>query len=367
MTRKLGIAIYPDKMSQADIKSYLQLAWKNNFSRAYFTFLPINLLENNQEILLPKILDAINVAKIIGFNTTADINQRVIDDLKIEIKDLKWFKDKQIDIIRFDLPMNSQTIANLSYNPNDIKIELQMSNDNYALQDILSYDPKKENIVGCQNFYPQNYSALNLQYFNKTSIPFLEAGLKTTSYLSSNNPLAFCSWPNHSGTPTLEICRNLSITSQAKLMWATKQVDDLIIANCPATKEEIENLGKLDRFIISLKIKLANKINSIEKIIIQDRQHQNRGDVNDYFIRSTATRVEFKNESNPKITIEKKFFEIGDVLIGNDDAGLYKNELQIVKTKTPNTGEKNLVGKIDSDDHELLKILDSWQRFNLRT
>ncbi|AHI54293.1 hypothetical protein SSABA_v1c08940 [Spiroplasma sabaudiense Ar-1343] len=367
MTRELGVAIYPDKMSSAEIKSYLNLAWANNFTRAYLTFLPINLLEQNQETLLPLCLKAIAIAKAIGFNVTIDINERVLKLLGLDLKDLSWFQNHGVDIVRFDLPIDSKTTADLSYNQANIKIELQMSNDNFALQDILSYDPNKNNLVGCHNFYPQNHTGLSLEYFYKTSEPFLKNNIKTTAYLSSNNPKAFCSWPHQSGTPTLEVCREMNIVSQAKYMWTTKIVDDLIIANCPATKVEIESLGKLNRDILELDVDLETDINSLEKEIVLNRLHQNRGDVNEHFIRSTATRVEFKNQSNPARIYEKKYFEPGDILIGNDLAGLYKFELQIVNQKILNTKEKNYLGYVKEEDLEILNILKSWQRFFFRT
>ncbi|WP_338971948.1 MupG family TIM beta-alpha barrel fold protein [Spiroplasma endosymbiont of Panorpa germanica] len=365
MERQLGLSIYPDKMSVEEIENYLKFAFENNFTRAYFTFLPINLLENNATTLLPQILNAIKVAKKIGFNITVDVNQRILDILKITISDSIWFQKNQIDIVRLDLPMDAQTIANLSYNQENIKFELQMSNPNFALQDILSYDPKKRNLLGCQNFYPQNYTGLSLKFFEKTSRPFVENGIKTTSYLTSQNPKAFCSWPNSKRTPTLEWCRNLPITVQAKFMWMTKQVDDLIIANCPALPEEIITLGKTDRFIFELDVELESNLNPIEKIVMFENQHQNRGDINDYLIRSTKTRVKYKNESNPKRILQVKYFEVGDILIGNDESGLYKNELQIVKTRIPKSEDKNLVAKLSEENLSLLNLFEPWLRFKL--
>ena len=55
-------------------------------------------------------------------------------------------------------------------------------------------------------------------------------------------------------------------------------------------------------------------------------------------------------------------FERGDVVIGNDGFGKYKNELQIV-LESHSDERKNLVGKIRKEEQILLDFIYPWSKF----
>ncbi len=44
--------------------------------------------------------------------------------------------------------------AAMSYNPYDLKIEVNSSSGTKYIENIMSYRPNKDNIIGCHNFYP---------------------------------------------------------------------------------------------------------------------------------------------------------------------------------------------------------------------
>jgi hypothetical protein len=57
-------------------------------------------------------------------------------------------------------------------------------------------------------------------------------------------------------------------------------------------------------------------------------------------------------------------FEFGDILIGNDRFGIYKNELQIVLTPHKDD-RKNKIGRISKDEIALINYLNPWTKFKL--
>ncbi|WP_257789202.1 MupG family TIM beta-alpha barrel fold protein [Spiroplasma clarkii] len=305
------------------------------------------------------------MAKKLGYEITVDTTQKTFYILEIKNYDLSFFNKLGIDVIRFDVIPSPKIIADLTYNEYDIKIEIQMSNDDKVLETILFYQPKLSNLWGCQNFYPQKFTGMSLKQFQNTSINFWMNRIKTTSYLSSENKSSAGPWLINDGTPTLEVCRELSAATQTQVVWATSLVDDLIFANAPAAISEIKKISKLDPYIIQLDIETVKEISEVEKEIIFNNVHFNRSDTNEFFIRSTQPRVKYINlENKARVLKSKDFFEIGDVLIGNNAAGLYKNELQIVTKKIPYDKKKNLVAKVSKENLILLNYLYANKNLN---
>lgn len=60
---------------------------------------------------------------------------------------------------------SGQEEAFMSLDTSNLKIELNMSNGTKYADNILSYQPNKENIIGCHNFYPRRYTGLSRQHF----------------------------------------------------------------------------------------------------------------------------------------------------------------------------------------------------------
>ncbi len=53
----------------------------------------------------------------------------------------------------------------MTYNPQELKIEINMSKTIHYLDTIMDYRPNKEKLIGCHNFYPHRYSGLGINHF----------------------------------------------------------------------------------------------------------------------------------------------------------------------------------------------------------
>lgn len=62
------------------------------------------------------------------------------------------------------------------------------------------------------------------------------------------------------------------------------------------------------------------------------------------------------------MTIKKFSKKKGDILIGNDDFGKYKNELQIV-LQPHSDARKNKVGSVAKEELILLDYIQPWSKF----
>ncbi|WP_040473271.1 MupG family TIM beta-alpha barrel fold protein, partial [Lactobacillus gigeriorum] len=216
---------------------------------------------------------------------------------------------------------------------------------------------------GCHNFYPQVGTGLPFDYFIKCSQRFKKLGIHSAAFVSSKVG-KMGPWNVSDGLPTLEMDRKLPIDVQAKQLWATGLIDDVIIGNAYASETELAALAQVDRYLLTLDVDFLPNINPIEGTIVKKPLHFWRGDINSLVIRSTMPRVTYREEENPAHDNELEF-QPGDVLVGNDSFGPYKNELQIVR-KAHREPRKNKVGSIKQEQLFLLDFLKPWSKFKLK-
>lgn len=355
--RQLGVSIYPERSSVEDDKRYLKLAKENGFSRVFTCLLSA---EEPKEEIAHKFKEIIFFAKELDLEVILDVSPGVFARLGISYSDLSFFAQLGADGIRLDDVFDGKTEANLTFNRFNLKIELNMSNDIDYLNNILSHQPNKHNIIGCHNFYPQRFTGLSYDFFVRCSKRFKEHGIRTAAFVSSSNGHVG-PWNINDGLCTLEEHRNLPIHVQAKHLWATGLIDDVIIGNAYASDEELISLGNLNRYLLEVEIELEERISSVEKQIIFEEKHVRRGDISEYLVRSTEVRKKFSNFDIPLLSVEKQ--KVGDVVIGNNSFGKYKAELQIVLKEIPEDERKNIVAKVVPEELFLLNYIEPWSSF----
>ncbi|QQK08378.1 DUF871 domain-containing protein [Miniphocaeibacter halophilus] len=357
MKRRLGLSVYPDNSDFNKDKEYLDLAAKYGFSRIFMSMLEV---KDGKEAVFNKFKNIIGYAKEIGFEVILDIAPNIFDALEISYDDLSFFSEVGADGIRLDVAFDSNKEAMLSFNPYNLIIELNMSNDVAYLNNILTYQPNKPFIYGCHNFYPQDGSALPLDFFTSCSERFKKEGIRTAAFINSQVG-TFGPWDINDGLPTVEIHRKLPVEVQAKHLFATGLIDDVIIGNAYASEEELKALSEVNRYQTVFKVELVDDINDVEKEILFKNQHFRRGDITSQMIRSTEVRKKYKEKDNNPHDNEL-MFKRGDIVIGNDKFGKYKNELQIV-LEDHKDNRKNKVGKIIDDELILLDYVKPWSKF----
>lgn len=357
--RSLGLSIYPDHSSFEDNAKYLDLGHKYGFSRIFMSMLEVQGSPEETKDKYKKIIDYGNQ---LGYQTFLDVSPQLFDKLGIDYSDLSFFAEIGAAGIRLDQSFDGATEAMLSYNPYGLIIELNMSNNVDYLNNIISYQANTPFIYGCHNFYPQRGTALPYDFFVKCSERFKKFGIHTAAFISSQVG-KMGPWNVEDGLPTLEQDRNLPIDVQAMHLFASGLIDDVIIGNAYASEAELKAVANVNRYQLQLHVDYVKDINPIEKTIVEKTQHFRRGDMNENVIRSTMPRVTYKDIPNaPHDNAET--FQRGDILIGNDDFGIYKNELQIV-LKPHQDARKNKIGSIASDELFLLNFIKPWSKFKL--
>lgn len=355
--RRLGISIYPQHSSMEEIQNYIQLAHTNGFDRIFTCLMS---MENDED--RKKLQQTNQFAQRLGFDITADIAPQVLEELHLTYRDIAYFKEHYyLNALRLDIGFSGQEEAFMSWDASNMKIECNISNGTKYVENILSYKPNRANIIGCHNFYPRQYTGLSRNYLLKTSKLFKDNHIRTAAMISSQYA-KFGPWEvTLNGLPTLEEHRHLPMTVQAKDLWHTDLIDDLIIGNMFASKAELEALGSLNRSMLELTVVTSPQTKHLEKKIIFDELHFNRGDVSEYVIRSTQSRVKYKNDSF--LAHDTVDIEPGDVTIDNDMDIRYKGELQVALKAMSNTGSTNVVAKVVAEERFLLNKIQPWESF----
>lgn len=271
-----------------------------------------------------------------------------------------------LDGIRLDESLTVPEISALTQNTFGIKIELNSSTEDALIIDLLAMGANKDNLMGCHNFYPHRYTGLSRSHFLRMSNIYREHQLESSVFISSNTATEG-PWPVSEGLPTLEELRDLPIALQVDILKSTALFDNVIISNQFIQEDELKDVvERLNDESVIFKYHPYNTT-VVENAILAS-QHRYRGDISDYVIRSTGTRVTFSDcEIPPRIGIEEAETHTfrGAITIDNDNYLRYKGVLQIVLKEYPKTAKVNLVGRIDDDYLILLDYIKPWQLFIL--
>jgi hypothetical protein len=356
--RRIGFSVYPAHAELEKNLEYIDKAAKYGFKRIFTCLLSV---KGNKEKILNEFRKTIYHANECGMQVIADINPEVFKYLGVNYNDLKVFKDMGLYGIRLDNGFTGLEESVMTFNKYDLKIELNMSSGNKYLDNIMSYKPNTENIMGCHNFYPHRYSGLSYAHFMKCNEQFKKYNIRTAAFVSSQSA-EMGPWPVSEGLCTLEEHRNLPVDVQAKHLFASDMIDDVIIANAFASEEELESLSRVNPYKMTFKVNIEQGISDTERNIILNEPHFRRGDLSDYMIRSSQSRIKYRDhEFKPFNTRDIKR---GDVLIDNSLYENYAGELQIALKDMRNYGKTNVVGRIAEDEIFLLDYIDSWKKFS---
>lgn len=356
--KRLGISVYTGQANLEENIRYIKLASSYGFKRI-FTCL-ISLDSEDIETIVKEFKELVRVANSCGMEVVADVDPKIFKRFGASYRDLSFFNDLGLHGIRLDTGFSGLEESIMTFNEYGLKIELNCSNGTKYLDNILSFKPNIDNILGCHNFYPRLYTGLSYKHFMECSTQFKELGIRTAAFINSYDA-SFGPWPVSEGLCTLEEHRHLPIEVQAKHIFATNLIDDVIIANAFASERELEALSNLNKNKVEFSVELVDGISETEKKIILKEPHFNRGDISEYVIRSTQSRVkysgyDFKVFNAPDI-------KRGDVLIDSSLYERYAGELQVALKDMKNTGKTNVVGKIADEEIFLLDYIGPWSKF----
>lgn len=353
----LGVSVYPTKETLQNDLEYLTTCSHFGFKRVFCCF--ISKVNDDKEELLKMYKKLFDHIQSLGMFAIVDVAPVVFEKFGIGYEDLSFFKRLNITGIRLDEGFDIDTATKMTQNKEGLLIELNASSFNGFIDCLIANGARTDRIVACHNFYPQKYTALSLNHFNKCNKQIAKHNLKISAFVTSNQSTSG-PWNVNEGLCTLELHRQMPIDLQARHLYYLG-IDEVIIGNAYATCDELKSLSKIDPNTIQLKIIESEGLTDVEREIIYHFPHFVRGDMSEYMVRSTMPRIIFSESSvQPK---NCNYLKRGDVVILNDNYGRYKGELHIITKDMENNGNKNVVGRLDENEQCLLSFLSSWKPF----
>lgn len=355
---RFGICIYPEHSTQSEIKKYIEKSAKAGCKRIFSCLLSV---EKSKNEIIDEFRDWIDYAHSFDMEVILDVAPFVFQRLGITYNDLSFFNEIHADGIRLDEGFDGMKEAVMTYNPYELKIEINASTGTKYLENILSYNPRKDRIITCHNFYPQRYTGLSQEHFENTSKYIKSMNFNVAAFVTSQNENTFGPWNVSEGLCTLENHRNLPLHVQIRHMFAMGFIDDVIIANCYASDNELDILSKIDPYKLTFTVDKEYELSDVEMKILYEHEHIVRGDISEYMARSTQPRITFKNSSiKPCNTRDIKK---GDVIILNYNYDRYKGELHVAFKDMKNDGNKNVIGRIPENEIILIDYMKPWTPF----
>ncbi|MCM0599678.1 DUF871 domain-containing protein [Periweissella fabalis] len=359
---KLGISIYPSKSSFNEMKNYLDRASALGYRRIFTSMLEVR---DSIDETITNFKDIIQYGNTLGFETSIDVNPAVLHEIGINPQDLGFFHDLGVTAVRLDEGFTGHEEALMTQNPYNIKIEINISRGQHYIDMIMDFGANRNNLTGCHNFYPQPYSGLGNDYLLATSAQYKKYQLTTAAFVDTPSG-SVGPWPFADLMVTAECERTMDFATQVRFLKATNLIDDIIISSSLVNDKDLKLASEVfNEPTMTLPIIINNSISDLERTIAFEELHQYRGDFSDYMIRSSQPRVKYRNQSIPPKE-GPTTFKRGDVIIGNDNFGQYKGELQIVLQPFDNHANYNLIGHVDSTADILIKFLHPWHNFKLR-
>lgn len=381
----LGVSVYPDLRSIEEIKEYLRLAAKYGCKRVFSSMFSV---EGSKEEVLNYFKELIDAAHEVDMEVSLDVNPMCFKQLGASPDDLSVFHSIGADILRMDLNFGEEGDLKLLQNPYGIKIEFNATMlSPEGIQKLIDKGADKNRILACHNFYPQRYTGSKWEKFKDINRNLKKADIRIGAFISSHAENTHGVWDAKDGLPTVEKHRELPIDLQLREMLATDCVDDVLIGNAYASEEEFKSLQEvlkpvepnLDNPLVQamfslgdelkdgkapfekqkkVKIQLAEGITEIEKdVLFNFYPHADMGDSSEWIWRSRMPRFMYKDKTIPVRKYDKPYFEVGDVVMVNDNYKHYAAEVQIVLKPIVNDGTRNLVGHLDEQEQEMLELI----------
>lgn len=328
-------------------------------------FMSLLQIETDDVEMFGKYKEIIDYANQLQMKVIADISPDFVKQNAWEGQLAEKAKEFGLAGLRLDEALPLEEIVALTNNDGDLKIELNMSTDKKLLTELLESNANIDNIIGCHNFYPHEFTGISIEHFNDMSQFYHENGIETAAFISSQTAEEG-PWPVSEGLPTIEEYRHLPIYQQVQLLKAAGTIDNILISNQFISENELkECLDSLGAICKHFDVDVIEDITSIERQIVAFEHHY-RGDISSYVLRSTIPRTVYTKDSIPPRDSQSKIVTRGSIIIDNDRYLRYKGELQIALKTFSVSDKANIVGQISPDSLSLLDYLKPWEDFRLR-
>ncbi len=359
--KRLGISVYPERAPKEACYEYMKLAGKYGFQRVFTCLLSV---KESKEQIVAEFTEFCKVAHENGLTVSVDTNPEVFKRLEASPFDLSVFAEMGVDIIRLDGHFGELEDIQITRNPYGILVEYNAS-CTMALDMMVEKGADRGNMCICSNFYPQRNTGMGLSRFQELNSRYQPLGLTNAAFVTSREKETHGPWEVYDGLPTLEIHRDLPIDLQLRHLNALGFCNDFMVGNAFASEAELKAMAETDLSKPVMKVDVEEGISYTEREIITCGFHASRDDSNELVVRSSFTRMKYKDQDIVPRGNQKDVFTKGDVIIVNDNLKHYAGELMVVLDEIKATDDYNYVGHLDKGEQLVLDCVRPAHAFGL--
>lgn len=383
---RLGVAIYCHLINDENkLINYLKLLTKYKVDFIFTTLIGV---QKDKVSFLSKIKFLGEQTKKQGIDVYIDVDNDVFKNFNLKSKsaaDLVDFFQNKLNAkgIRCDSAdkgLYEKDIA-ITNNSTNFKLILNGSDPSDSLKEFLDHGANSNNLLSCDNFYPQRFTAPSVIQFKKSLFRSNQFKIGYEAFITSQDASATGPWEFFDKAPTLEMHRDLSLSLQYRHLQVLG-CEGVIVSSQFCTEEELKELFYIRKNgeFVKLDFEPIKDLNPSEKeIIYDDDVHFVRPDMAKYMLRSTISRIKYHSldipeRKNKKLAwhnnstiseFDENKLSFGDVIILNNHALNYKGELHIVIKEMPLTKYSNYVGRIKINNYFIVKDMQPFQKFFL--
>ncbi len=359
--REIGVSVYSDFCSMADISTYLSKASRLGFKKVFTSLILENHgFETSKKLECSKLKELYNICHKLGLQITADINREIFEVLGCSLNKLKPLQDMCIKRLRIDDGFSNAEICALTNNDYGINIEISAAsagkkgdyayNETKNLLELIKKEGDLKSLTACYNFYPLPDTGVDIAEIRDVSKLFKGFGIPLGAFVASQfSPKHL--HKNGNGVPTVEKHRYLPPHIAMQELFA-EGFYYVLIGDSMADDSELETMAKCAKSsTIEIPVVFNQYISNSIKEKILNMELNSRTDQSADVIRASDSRG---LEVAPIYCAKRSKYA---VTICNSNALHYMGELQITLTDIGPSIEHNVLGFVHPDATGLLESI----------
>ncbi len=311
------------------------------YSEGDFVFTSLHIAEEFDDTYKSRCENMCSFLNSVGYTIIADVSKRTLDYFG-ETSIVNLAKKLHISVLRLDFGFDIDEIRSITQ---EMPVCLNASTLDTKTISALKKNAKK--IYAMHNYYPRPETGLDEVYFSSINERLIENDIEVFSFIQGDILLRA---PLQQGLPTLEKHRGVSPYAAFVDMMLTHKVSAIFVGDGIISKRDYAFIRYfLDTGLLTLPIKMeAKNIDLYEKVftvrddspyrimrLLESREYATKG-----------TDIEVYN------TVDRN---VGCVTIDNERYGRYSGEIQIVRENLKADEKVNVIARVPSEYHLLLK------------
>ena len=352
----VGISLYLGLGDSLEENTWLiRRAASFGIKRIFTSFL---IPETDKERLKDEVGTVLKIARQENLEVIADVSPATLELLGINEFTANTFKMLGISTLRIDAGYDAATIAKLSRNRHNVRIQVNASTmTGNFLTKLISKKTNFQNVDALHNFYPRPGTGLSEETLVRKTVMLHKVGVKVGAFIPGRRKKRA---PLFDGLPTLEDHRDMELGLAARHLVALG-IDSVFIGDNMPADEEMQELAALKDDCVIVKAKMLTKDTAQQELL--EHVFSARTDEARDAIRARESRAMVGAPILPENTAPRK---VGAITIDNEKYLRYMGELEIIKFEQEADERVNVAAQVNEEEMFLLDYITPGRKFSFK-